>query len=904
MTMDMFEFLEDVKTLKVAPKPWMADGSHKFVRVTADTLAGVVDECIAAGRYSIDLETTGLDNRVFDGETACKIVGVCLSPNGQVGYYIPVRHRKGVEHNVPWSQFKEQIQRLLASKAVAVFHKGKFDQEFLEFCGGEPLGTFDDPKKWDDTLILAYLGNPLAHQYGLKHLSKTVLGMEMIELSELFPEETRKSGELDFGSLDPSWEPVIWYGASDAICTYKLYPRMARPVLDPEDKVSDQTFIYQMEKLCVAATRWMERARIKIDTPKVQELIRIGQREMLGALEDVYAAANEAIGRDVRPGFYRLMRGEIAGAERFRFDPEQPLPFYMDRVYEAREEAARRGLDPMDGSTKSARVATVTKQLPSLNPDDKGMMQAVECPMVYDVLAPEQLGALLRECRVPGLKVTEKSGQVSTRKEELERVLEEAGDRFPFAGKVKRFREIQKALGTYLISALEDVAPDGTLKAQFNGHKIETGRFNCESSKDPKKDGGARFAFHSTPAMYDPDRPECMTRVREVIVARDGKFIVAIDFSGVELRIVTNFSLEPKWLREFFHCSTCDHMFPSGDGQSTPMPPPPYCPQCGGDRIGDLHTLTGVAVYGEEATKRPDWKNLRGNAKATNFTLCYGGGGNAVVSQIGCDANEGWRIKEQFDKTYRVLAAWWKAQHKFAREHKFVTTAFGRRGLLPDIDHENKMFRSQAERNAVNMPIQGTSADITKLAMALIYQACKKRGWLDKVHLLITMHDELVFEIDRDILEEAIDLFLGIMNRNPALLGLKWPVPLTSDVEIGYSWAVPWDLKKIRHKGVCPPELDGCFKGIWAKKPAPALVVDDGPGPSLAGPPPSTKKSPEGPRVYRLKAFSLAEVEAVARMMATPGTAPLRLESPTGEDLTPMLRMVWGGDIPKVAGPA
>jgi len=889
--MDLFSFLEDSKTHKVEPKPWMTTGEYKLLRATNETLPGIIDACVASGLYALDLETTGLDTRVIDGETVSKIVGCCLSPDGKHGYYIPLRHKTGQEHNVSWSLWKREMLRLIRSPAVAIFHRGKFDQEFLQFCGGDPIGEWDEPSKWEDTLILAYLGDTRAKQRGLKFLSKTVLGMEMIELEELFPEDHPK-GNLDFSELDPSWEPVTLYGASDAICTWNLHPKLSPAVLDPsEHGVKGMGFIYKMEKLCVASTRWMERARIMTDQDKARELIRIGQREWMASLEEVYESASTLVGRDIRPGYYRILRGthEVPGTK-LVFDTEEVSPSYMERVDVARGVAAKLKIDPMK---EKGKVATLTKRVASLNKEVKGT-EDVEFPVVYDVLSAQQLGALLRECKVPGLTATEKSGQVATSADELERVLESVGDRFPFAGKIKRFREVSKALSTYLIPIIEDCHSDGSLKAEFNAFSIETGRFNAPTSKDHARDGGTRFPFHGTPGIADKKRPECSRRVRECIVARPGKRIVAIDFSGVELRIVTNLSGEPKWMREFFHCSACDFMFemPSAENP-TPPTPPPYCPQCGGDKIGDLHTLTAISIYGEDAPKKPEWKVLRGNGKGCNFALCYGGGGNAVVTATGCDKNEGWRIKEAFDKAYKVLANWWSEQVKFARKHKFVVTAFGRRGHLPDIDHQMGGFRAKAERNAVNMPVQGTSADITKIAMGLIYKECKKRGWLDKVHMLITMHDELVFEIDTDILEEACDLFVGIMCRNPILMGLRWGVPLTSDVEIGMNWTVPWDLKKLRRgEQECPPELKGCFKGIMSES------KSDAPAPAPQAPMAETPV-----RVFKVKSFTLGEIEALARAIYVGRLAPtatLKVVGPNDEDLTAALSTVWGGRIPMV----
>jgi hypothetical protein len=162
--------------------------------------------------------------------------------------------------------------------------------------------------------------------------------------------------------------------------------------------------------------------------------------------------------------------------------------------------------------------------------------------------------------------------------------------------------------------------------------------------------------------------------------------------------------------------------------------------------------------------------------------------------------------------------------------------------------------------------------------------------------MLITMHDELVFEIDKDILEEAIDLFVGLMCRNDILLRLGWAVPLTSDVEMGPDWTVPWDLKKIRKKGECPPDLDGCFKGVGPK-------VDKPKGDAQ----PVEKKQETPTRTYKVKSFTLGEIEPLARMIASGKGAPvakLKVEGPGGEDLTGALSTVWGGKLPLVRGDA
>ncbi|MBD3262161.1 MAG: hypothetical protein GF334_10935, partial [Candidatus Altiarchaeales archaeon] len=214
-------------------KAWMKE--YEMILATEENISELIDECIEAGKYGLDLETTGLDARVFPvgvGENATRrtkdvIVGVCLSPAGiKKGVYIPLRHKGGEENNVRYSVFVEPFRRLSNSDSIAVFHNGKFDQEFLEFPGGEPLGQYDDHRTWEDTYLLAYLRNPKQKALGLKRLAKEELGKEMIELSELFPAGVKN---LDFSLLDPSAEGVVEYACSDAICTIEL-----------EEKIKDQ----------------------------------------------------------------------------------------------------------------------------------------------------------------------------------------------------------------------------------------------------------------------------------------------------------------------------------------------------------------------------------------------------------------------------------------------------------------------------------------------------------------------------------------------------------------------------------------------------------------------------------------------------------------------------------------
>lgn len=798
---------------------WM-DEVEMRLATTAD-LDAIAEECVQSKLFALDLETTGLDTRPFKNDdgttyTNSKIVGYCIAASEDRGWYIPVRHLDS-SANVPPRLVAEMLKKVCATGAVAIFHHAKFDQAFLDHDAYGPIGDWTNPNAWEDTLILAYLRNSRERNKGLKALSKRDLGMEMIELPSLFPLEERKKKDINFGTLDPTWEPCVWYAASDAICTFRLFKLLHPLVVERDDHGMSQRTIYKVEKGCSLATRWMESCRIYVDRNKVVELIQLGQAEWFDSLKAVYDEGESILGRSVRPEWFKLMCGEQG------FNPQSVSPTYM----EAREEAVRKSGPEV--------LMPVEKSVPSLT--DPNMMETVAFPLIYDVTIPAVLGQMLREIGVQGLVATEKSGQVKTSKDELERVINEAGDKFPFMGKIKRFREVAKALSTNLFPIINDTEPDRSpdqcMWIGFNGTKVDTGRFATPSPRKGGFNGQTRWNLHSIPATYDKSKPECMRRVRECLSARPGHIMFAIDYSGVELRIVTNLSREPKWLDEFFRCAGCNHRFPKGEL------PPPFCPKCGSDKIGDLHSLTALSVFGDNIKGTPQFKQRRQEAKGLNFAMCYGGGGSAAQRSVGVSKEEGWRLKKQFDKGYRGLVKWWKSQHGEARRQKYVTTAYGRKYPLPDIDHEMGGFRSKAERNSVNGPVQGTSADIMKLAMFFLYREIHKRGWQEDVLMTITIHDELVFEIKEHLAGEAIAVIEKLMCVD-AVAKLGWDIPLKVDIEFGANWTVPMNLTEMAHNqggGRWDARLAGIFPARYAS------YLENG-GSPIGG----TPQDPEAPK--------------------------------------------------------
>lgn len=842
--MDFFDQLEALNRPTVEKKPWMR--GVEMVLGTVEMLDQIEQECIEAKFYGLDLETTGLDQRAFPNdqgrlETVDKIVGYCIAPTNHKGYYIPVRHRDdGAEANVPPRLVAAMIKRINEAGAVGIFFNAKFDHKFLMCEAAGETGVWDEPNTWEDVRIANYVRNSRVKRNNLKLLAKEELDREMIELDELWLQERGVKKKKDFSTLDPRWEPVVWYAAADAINTRALWEKLSPYVFEKDEYGYTSKTIYTIEKLCLTSTIWMEQNRIHIDREKLQHLIQEGQREWWECITRVYTEVSEVLERDIRPPWVEVMDKD--------FDPKVLSPDYTEVRATSMKNA------PPD------RREPVSKSVPVLT--DPKLRETVEFRPSYDITIPEQFGMMLRELKVPGLVATEKSGQVKTSKDEIERVLESVGDTFPWMKSVRRFREVQKSLSNVLFNLWNDStperSPDGCVWANFNGLKVDTGRFSTPTPRDSEFHGQANWNVQSTKAFYyDPKDPPpvCVYRQREVISARPGHTLFAIDYSGVELRVVTNLSGEPKWLKAFFTCADCGKDFPRDTR------PPPFCPDCGSDKIGDLHSETAVGVLGADKNGDPKvFKMHRQTAKIVNFLLCYGGSGNAVSRSTGKDEEEGWRIKNNFDKTYKGLLKWWKFQEKDVARQKYVRTAYGRKYYCPDIDHELSTFRSKAKRNAVNGPVQGTSADIMKFAMGLLYREFRKRGWLDKVLMTITIHDELVFEILNEIMGEAVPVIEEIMCFQ-AVKNLGWAVPLKVDIEFGPNWTVPKNLTEMTWDKTCTkwtsemvryfPEQYRNFLAIGG------TPVGDAPPPEPSVPAPSTSSTPPAPYKAPTPALSM-----------------------------------------------
>lgn len=318
----------------------------------------------------------------------------------------------------------------------------------------------------------------------------------------------------------------------------------------------------------------------------------------------------------------------------------------------------------------------------------------------FNVSSPKQLGDVLfdeMQLKVPGAKAGGKktsTGQRSTKESELEKLR----DVHPIISDILEYRQVQKLLGTYVESIPELMSPDGRLHAQFLQSGTVTGRM---ASANPN-------------LQNIPIRSERGRAIRDAFKAPDGFTLLGLDYSQIELRLAAILSGDEKLM----------DIFKSGR---------------------DVHQEVAAAVFKVPADQVD--REMRRRAKIINFGILYGMGVNALKAQLGTSTSEAHQFYEDYFNTFSTLAEYLERTKGVARRQGFTETLFGRRREFSGLKSPLPYVRAQAERMAINAPIQGTQADIIKLAMVEITRMLEREGAQEDAHLILQVHDELVFEV-------------------------------------------------------------------------------------------------------------------------------------------------------------
>ena len=345
----------------------------------------------------------------------------------------------------------------------------------------------------------------------------------------------------------------------------------------------------------------------------------------------------------------------------------------------------------------------------------------------FNINSPKQLGIILFEKMNMPYKKKTKSGY-STAADVLDKLAPE----YPFVKKILEYRQLAKLKSTYADGLAAYISEDGRIHGKFNQTITATGRI---SSTEPN-------------LQNIPIRMELGRQIRKVFIPKEGCVFLDADYSQIELRIMAHMSKDEKLIEAY-------------------------------NMAEDIHRITASQVFGVPFDEVTDLQ--RRNAKAVNFGIIYGISSFGLSQDLSISRKEASDYIEQYFKTYPKIKGYIDSMVEDAKKTGYSLTMFNRRRPIPELKSSNFMQRSFGERVAMNAPIQGTAADIIKLAMIRVYDALKKGGYKSK--LLLQIHDELLVETYPDEIEDVKKIIEDGMKN-----AVKLSVPLEIDMKQGNNW--------------------------------------------------------------------------------------------------------------------
>lgn len=347
----------------------------------------------------------------------------------------------------------------------------------------------------------------------------------------------------------------------------------------------------------------------------------------------------------------------------------------------------------------------------------------------FNILSPKQLGEIL--FNKLGLPSGRKNagGQLSTDSDELSR-LEKA---HPIVSLITEYRQLSKLDSTFVVGLQKVIDPmDGRIHSSFSQAMTTTGRL---SSSDPN-------------LQNIPIRTQAGSAIRKAFVAEHGSVLIDADYSQIELRLLAHLSEDQKMIEAF-------------------------------NNNEDIHVNTASSIF--NVPKSEVLPYMRAAAKTVNFSIVYGISDFGLSQDLGISIQEAHRYISHYYEIYPQIKTYLESLKTFGKNNGYVQTVFGRRRVLKELSSSNRNVRQFGERAAMNTPIQGTAADIIKIAMTRVCKALQDQ--VPSAHLILQVHDELIIECKRDDQDQVAELLKEIME---SAVSLK--VPLIADVHIGQNW--------------------------------------------------------------------------------------------------------------------
>ena len=345
----------------------------------------------------------------------------------------------------------------------------------------------------------------------------------------------------------------------------------------------------------------------------------------------------------------------------------------------------------------------------------------------FNINSPKQVGEVLQELNIETKHKTP-TGKISTSKD----ALNEIGQTYEIANLIIEYRELDKLKSTYADALPKLIASDGRVHGTLNQTVAATGRL---SSTDPN-------------LQNIPIRTELGRQIRKAFVPEEGCKFIAADYSQLELRILAHITKDEVMTEAFKNNE-------------------------------DVHAKTAELIFG--ATTEEELKEKRRLAKVVNFGIAYAVEAFGLSQRVGISRSEAKEVIENYYDTYKGIKKFMDETPEVAKEQGYVSTIFGRRRYLHSINDRNYNVRSRAEREAINLPIQGTASDIVKIAMLKVDNALELEGL--KARVVMQVHDELLLEAPNDELEKVMEIVVKEMES-----AVELDVPLPVEIGFGDNW--------------------------------------------------------------------------------------------------------------------
>lgn len=432
---------------------------------------------------------------------------------------------------------------------------------------------------------------------------------------------------------------------------------------------------------------------------------------------EVYTYACEDA--DVTLKLYRILEKELqkSGMEKLFYEVEMPLVPVLARM---ESNGVRIDTNSLKQTSEryTIRLIELEREIHAMAGTD------------FNISSPKQVGEILfNQLKLSEKAKKTKNGQYVTSEETLESLR----STHPIIGKILDFRGLKKLLSTYIEALPKLINPaTGRIHTSFNQTVTSTGRL---SSSNPN-------------LQNIPIRDEDGKEIRKAFIPDDGSLFFSADYSQIELRIMAHLSGDKNMISGFLH-------------------------------EADIHAATAAKIYKvpiDQVTQ-----DMRRKAKTANFGIIYGISVFGLAERMNVDRKEAKELIDNYFLTYPQVKEYMEKSIELAREKEYVETLFQRRRYLPDIHSRNAIVRGYAERNAINAPIQGSAADLIKVAMIRIDKRFEKEGVRAK--MILQVHDELNFSVPKDEKEKVQQIVIEEMEKAYPLR-----VPLVADCGWGNNW--------------------------------------------------------------------------------------------------------------------